>query len=109
MSDLKTPYISLIIPIYNEFEGIPYLVENLNLFFADHSHLDPEVIFVNDGSKDGSVERLKEMQHKNYKAKIISLSRNFGSHAALRAGISLANGEFVCFNYADLQDPLELI
>ena len=43
------------------------------------------------------------------KAKIISLSRNFGSHAALRAGISISTGELVCFNYADLQDPLELI
>jgi dolichol-phosphate mannosyltransferase len=49
------------------------------------------------------------MQHKTYKAKVISFSRNFGSHAALRAGISHASGEYICFNYADLQDPLELI
>ena len=109
MSDPNTPFISLIIPIYNEYEGIPFLVENLNLFFEENKQLKPEVIFVNDGSKDGSVERLEQMQHRTYKAKIISLSRNFGSHAALRAGISLANGEFICFNYADLQDPLELI
>ena len=109
MNELNTPFISLVIPIYNEYEGIPYLVENLSQFFGENNNLRPEVIFVNDGSKDGSVERLAEMQHKNYKAKIISLSRNFGSHAALRAGISIANGEFVCFNYADLQDPLELI
>jgi polyisoprenyl-phosphate glycosyltransferase len=109
MNDLNLPLISLVIPIYNEYEGIPYLVENLGQFFGENKFLRPEVIFVNDGSKDGSVERLSEMNHKNYKAKIISLSRNFGSHAALRAGISLASGEFVCFNYADLQDPLELI
>jgi polyisoprenyl-phosphate glycosyltransferase len=109
MNDLNIPFISLVIPIYNEYEGIPYLVETLSQFFGENKDLRPEVIFVNDGSKDGSVERLSEMQHKNYKAKIISLSRNFGSHAALRAGISLASGEFVCFNYADLQDPLELI
>lgn len=109
MNDLNTPFISLIIPIYNEYEGIPYLVENLNQFFGENKNLRPEVIFVNDGSKDSSVERLTEMQHQTYKAKVISLSRNFGSHAALRAGISLATGEFVCFNYADLQDPLELI
>jgi dolichol-phosphate mannosyltransferase len=50
-----------------------------------------------------------EMKHADYKAKLISLSRNFGSHAALRAGISVATGDFICFNYADLQDPLELI
>ncbi|HXB30765.1 MAG TPA: glycosyltransferase [Puia sp.] len=109
MSDLNNPNLSLIIPIYNEYDGIPFLVENLNDFFGEHMHLLPEVIFVNDGSKDGSVERLQVMKHKSYKAKIISLSRNFGSHAALRAGISIARGELVCFNYADLQDPLELI
>ena len=102
-------YVSLVIPIFNEYEGIPYLVENLNSFFGENPHLRPEVIFVNDGSKDRSVERLLEMNHATYKAKVISLSRNFGSHAALRAGISVASGEYVCFNYADLQDPLELI
>ncbi len=69
----------------------------------------PEVIFVNDGSKDGSVERLQEMKHKTYKAKIISLSRNFGSHAALRAGISIAPGNWFVLIMQILQDPLELI
>jgi polyisoprenyl-phosphate glycosyltransferase len=109
MHDLNSHYVSLIIPIYNEYEGIPYLVESLNTFFEKHPFLKPEVIFVNDGSRDQSVERLQEMKHVSYGAKIISLSRNFGSHAALRAGISIASGELVCFNYADLQDPLELI
>ncbi|HVU83397.1 MAG TPA: glycosyltransferase, partial [Puia sp.] len=109
MPEPKNFYVSLVIPIFNEYEGIPYLVENLNSFFGENPHLRPEVIFVNDGSKDRSVERLLEMNHATYKAKVISLSRNFGSHAALRAGISVASGEYVCFNYADLQDPLELI
>jgi polyisoprenyl-phosphate glycosyltransferase len=109
MHELNNRYVSVIIPIYNEYEGIPFLVENLNAFFSEHPHLRAEVIFVNDGSKDSSVERLVEMNHVTYKAKVISLSRNFGSHAALRAGISIATGELVCFNYADLQDPLELI
>lgn len=109
MDEQESRYISVIIPIYNEYEGIPFLVENLNSFFGGYPNLMPEVIFVNDGSKDSSVERLQEMKHETYKAKIISLSRNFGSHAALRAGISIASGELLCFNYADLQDPLELI
>ncbi len=109
MDEQSNRYISVIIPIYNEYEGIPFLVENLNDFFGGNPKLLPEVIFVNDGSKDGSAERLQEMKHETYKAKIISLSRNFGSHAALRAGISVASGELICFNYADLQDPLELI
>jgi glycosyltransferase involved in cell wall biosynthesis len=109
MHESNNHYLSVIIPIYNEYEGIPFLVESLNAFFGEHGWLRPEVIFVNDGSKDGSVERLQEMAHESYKAKIISLSRNFGSHAALRAGISIAGGDLVSFNYADLQDPLELI
>lgn len=100
--------VSVIIPIFNEYDGIPFLVDSLNDFFAQHP-LRAEVIFVNDGSRDNSVERLSAMEHKSYKAKLISFSRNFGSHAALRAGIAEASGEMICFNYADLQDPLELI
>jgi len=107
--ELNINRISVIIPIYNEYEGIPFLVQSLNEFFREYPQLIPEVIFVNDGSKDRSVERLMEMKHGEYKAKLISLSRNFGSHAALRAGISIATGDFICFNYADLQDPLDLI
>jgi dolichol-phosphate mannosyltransferase len=101
--------ITVIIPIFNEYEGIPFLVDSLNEFFEQNSDLNAEVIFVNDGSKDNSVERLTSMSHRTYKAKVISFSRNFGSHAALRAGISHASGEYICFNYADLQDPLDLI
>jgi polyisoprenyl-phosphate glycosyltransferase len=101
--------VTVIIPIFNEYEGIPFLVQSLNEFFASNTGLRAEVIFVNDGSKDNSVERLTEMKHEAYQGKVINLSRNFGSHAALRAGIAHSSGELVCFNYADLQDPLELI
>lgn len=109
MQENNNKMISVIIPIFNEYEGIPFLVDSLNEFFGQYSYLNAEVIFVNDGSKDNSVERLSSMDHKTYKARVISFSRNFGSHAALRAGISHASGEYICFNYADLQDPLELI
>ena len=109
MQESKNKLITVIIPIFNEYEGIPFLVDSLNDFFGQNSNLNAEVIFVNDGSRDNSVERLTEMSHKTYKAKVISFSRNFGSHAALRAGIANASGEYICFNYADLQDPLELI
>jgi len=109
MQENNNKLVSVIIPIFNEYEGVPFLVESLNQFFGEHTDLNAEVIFVNDGSKDNTVERLSEMKHVTYKAKVISFSRNFGSHAALRAGISHASGEYICFNYADLQDPLELI
>jgi len=106
---LENNLVTVIIPIFNEYEGIPLLVKSLNDFFAVNDHLRAEVIFVNDGSSDSSALRLSDMEHKTYLAKAIHLSRNFGSHAALRAGIANASGDFICFNYADLQDPLELI
>ncbi len=109
MPELNTNNITVLIPIYNEYEGIPFLVDSLNEFFTGHSQIRAEVIFINDGSADRSVERLAEMNHRAYRGRIINLSRNFGSHAALRAGISHASGDLVCFNYADLQDPLDLI
>jgi dolichol-phosphate mannosyltransferase len=84
-------------------------VDSLNEFFAQNSNLNAEVIFVNDGSRDHSADRLASMSHQTYSAKVISFSRNFGSHAALRAGISHASGDYICFNYADLQDPLDLV
>lgn len=109
MQENSNRLVTVIIPIFNEYEGIPFLVDSLNEFFGANKQLDAEVIFVNDGSRDNSVERLSSMEHKTYRAKVISFSRNFGSHAALRAGISHAAGEYICFNYADLQDPLELV
>lgn len=109
MQENNNKLVTVIIPIFNEYEGIPFLVDSLNEFFGQNSNLNAEVIFVNDGSRDNSVERLSSLSHKTYKAKVISFSRNFGSHAALRAGISHASGDYICFNYADLQDPLELV
>lgn len=102
--------VSVIIPFLNEEENIPFLTEKLNSYFAEKkSDFDAEIIFVNDGSRDKSVELLKKQKHKNYQARIVSLSKNFGSHAALRAGILHSTGSHICFMYADLQDPLELI
>lgn len=101
--------ISIIIPLYNEAEGIPVLVNSLNNFFADKNEKSIEIIFVNDGSSDNSFQILQQQTFKNYSAQIISFSKNFGSHAALRAGILKAKMEYITFMYADLQDPLELI
>jgi dolichol-phosphate mannosyltransferase len=101
--------ISVIIPFLNESENIPFLVSELNSFFSKNDDLDFEVIFVDDGSSDDSVVALRSSQHVFYKGKVIVLSKNFGSHAALRAGIMHATGEYICFMYADMQDPLELI
>lgn len=101
--------VSVIIPVYNEQENVHHLVDELSSYFSVETRFSAEVIFVNDGSTDCTIEELKNANHQSYTHKIISFSRNFGSHAALRAGILKAKGEYITFMYADLQDPLTLI
>ena len=101
--------VSIIIPFLNEEENIPFLTESLNAFFLSVKSFEIEIIFVNDGSTDNSVSILKLQQHKSYSSKLISFSKNFGSHAALRAGILNSTGDYITFMYADLQDPLSLL
>lgn len=101
--------VSVVIPVFNEQDNILPLVQELNCYFQKENRFSAEVVFVNDGSTDETLGRLKCAPHKSYSCKIISFSRNFGSHAALRAGILRAQGEFITFMYADLQDPLSLV
>ncbi len=101
--------LSVIIPVLNEQENVENLINRLNSFFHQRRHLKAEVIFVNDGSTDLTAARLKDGNHCAYTGKIITFSKNFGSHAALRAGIQQAQGAYITFMYADLQDPLELL
>jgi len=101
--------LSVIVPFLNEAENIQPLTEAISAYCLARPHLRIEVLFVNDGSTDESVVKLRETVHRGYDARLISLSRNFGSHAALRAGIRLASGDRITFMYADLQDPIELI
>jgi polyisoprenyl-phosphate glycosyltransferase len=101
-------HLSIIIPFLNEEENIGVLVNSLNNFCSSYKDT-VEVIFVNDGSTDNSEQLLIQASHA-YKAKIVSFSKNFGSHEALRAGmVHAGGGDRVTFMYADLQDPLELI
>lgn len=101
--------ISVIIPFLNEAEGMPALLQALQSFVFARPGKKFEFIFVDDGSTDNSVSLLTASKLSNCEAKVIKLSKNFGSHAALRAGIQEARGQYITFMYADLQDPLELI
>lgn len=101
--------ISVIIPLFNEEDGVDYLVSELNKFFGTEKPYQTEIIFVNDGSADRTSGAIKKAGHLNYTAKLCGLSRNCGSHVALRAGVSKATGDYICFMYADLQDPLDLV
>jgi glycosyltransferase involved in cell wall biosynthesis len=101
--------ISILIPFLNEEENIPFLVNELNIFCYQNNSLLWEIVFINDGSSDNSIKILKNVSYLGCEVKIISLSKNYGSHAALRAGILNATGNYLVFMYADLQDPLEVI
>ena len=99
--------ITLVIPVFNEAPGIAGLVGSLNDYFSGEK-FSAEVLFVDDGSADGSSDLLKKENHAAYTARLIRLAGNRGSHAAIRAGIYHARGKYTVCLPADLQDPLEL-
>ena len=100
--------LSLVIPVFNEEKLIGELVNRT--FSALHSFIEEyEVIFVDDGSSDGSLEMLLSWQKKESRLKILSLSKNFGHQAAYTAGLEHAKGEVVAMMDGDLQDPPELL
>lgn len=103
--------ISVITPVFNESENIGDLCQALDTFAmgAAGKGYTLELIFVDDGSKDDSFERLKAYQFQNARAKVISLSQNCGSHIAIRAGLSMADTDYSMLFSADLQEPVELV
>lgn len=103
------PYtISVIIPFYNENENIKILINYANNFFVN-KEFKTELIFIDDGSTDNSLDLSTLPVFGNYSVKLVKLSKNYGSHAAFRAGVSYSTGDFTIGLPADLQDPLTLI
>ena len=101
--------ISIIVPAYNEEESLPYLYERLNKLMDDMKDYKFEILFINDGSKDRTLELIKEYREKDNRYCYVDFSRNFGKEIAMMAGLDYATGDCVVFMDADLQDPPELI
>ena len=101
--------ISIIVPAYNEEESLPYLYERLNNLMDSNNNYEFEILFVNDGSKDKTIELIKEYRAKDSRYCYVDFSRNFGKEIAMMAGLDYATGDCVIFIDADLQDPPELI
>ena len=101
--------ISIIIPAYNEEEALPALMERITKFADDTKDYDFEFLFVNDGSKDRTIESIKEYREKDKRVCYVDFARNFGKETAMKAGIDYATGDAVVFLDADLQDPPEII
>ncbi len=101
--------ISIIIPAYNEEESLPILYERLTKLMENLNNYDFEVLFVNDGSKDKTIEIIKELREKDERICYVDFARNFGKEIAMIAGLDYATGDCVIFMDADLQDPPELV
>jgi dolichol-phosphate mannosyltransferase len=102
------PKYSLIIPIYNEEETIPELYRRVS-DVMDSLDDSVELILINDGSGDRSLNLMRELQERDARVCYISFARNFGHQAAVTAGLNFARGQVIVVLDADLQDPPELI
>jgi len=101
--------ISIIIPCYNEEESLPYFYKAIDKVMTKMKDVKFELIFVNDGSKDKTLEILKEYSKEDKRVKYVSFSRNFGKEAAMLAGLEHSKGDYVAIMDADLQDPPETL
>lgn len=101
--------LSIIIPVYFNQDNLMPLYDDIKKKIIDVIDYDYELILVNDGSKDKSWEIMQQLAAMNNKIKILSLSRNFGSHAAILCGLAYAAGDCAVIKAADLQEPTELI
>lgn len=105
---MARPELSLVIPIYNEEEVLPQLDVRVKALL-ERLGADTEVVFVNDGSRDKSMELLRRMASHEPRYRVLGFSRNFGHQRAITAGMDKARGRAVVIMDADLQDPPEVI
>ena len=101
--------VTILIPAYNEEESLPYLYKRLEDLINSIDNYEFEILFVNDGSKDNTLNLIKEYRKQDSRISYVNFSRNFGKEVAMLAGFDYAKGDCVIIIDADLQDPPELI
>lgn len=101
--------ISAIVPCYNEEESAPLFYEEICRVTEEAKRFELEIVFVDDGSRDGTLKVLRELAKKDSRVRYISFSRNFGKESAMLAGLRAAKGDYVALLDADLQDPPSLL
>ncbi len=103
--------LSVIVPCYNEEENIRDFYEELfkNTSFFDEKGIEVELIYIDDGSTDRTVEEVKKLHEQDSRVHMVSFSRNFGKEAAIYAGLQKAKGDLAVLMDADLQDPPALL
>lgn len=101
--------ISVVIPVYYNQDNLRPLYTDMSAKLLNHDEYEWEIVMVNDGSKDESYTVMKELAEKDKRIKVYSLSRNFGSHAAILCGLSKCTGDCAVVKAADLQEPTEMV
>ena len=101
--------VSIVVPMYNEQESLGILYQELNRVTDTIKDYEFEYLFVNDGSKDNTLQEIQKLAAADERVHYVSFSRNFGKEAALYAGLSNAEGDYIATMDADLQDPPSLL
>ena len=102
--------ISVIVPCYNEQEAIPFFYDEIvKISKIMENDAEFEYLFINDGSKDKTIDVLRELAKKDERVKYVSFSKNFGKEAAMYAGLEKSSGDYIAVMDVDLQDPPELL
>ena len=101
--------LTIIVSCFNEEESIPLFYKEINKVKELMKSLEFELLFVNDGSSDKTLEIIKDLSIKDKNVKYISFSRNFGKEAAMYAGLKNASGDYITLMDADLQDPPSML
>ena len=98
--------LSIVVPCYNEEESVGIFIKEIQKVLADHNF---EVIYINDGSSDNTLNEIKDIADANPNVKYISFSRNFGKESAIYAGLKNSTGDLICVMDVDLQHPPSLL
>lgn len=103
--------LSVIVPCYNEEENVNLFYQELmkNSSFFEEEEIELEVLYIDDGSNDGTAAEVKKLHQQDERIRLISFSRNFGKEAAMYAGLEHSRGDYVVMMDVDLQDPPSLL
>lgn len=101
--------ISIVVPCYNEYESLDYFYAETTRVIREMKDVEFELLFIDDGSADGTLDKLKKLAERDERVFYLSFSRNFGKEAGIYAGLQNATGDYVVIMDADLQDPPALL
>ncbi len=109
LNETEKEKVSVIVPCYNEMEAIPFFYAEFIKCISEIKNYEFEVLFVDDGSKDDTLNVIKELSLKDERIHFLALSKNFGKESAMYAGLCNASGDYAVIMDADLQDPPSIL